>query len=109
MSKAQKQTPVQSRQRREQRRTRWFWYGLFITGVVLFTAAGMTLLQGDQDFVQDNNLPSSGPRVAVDTERIDYGDVAYNTQIRTIFNVKNVGDETLRILGVPQVELIEGC
>lgn len=38
-----------------------------------------------------------------------YGDVHYNTPVTTSFQVKNVGDDTLFILGEPQIEVLEGC
>ncbi|HIQ06054.1 MAG TPA: hypothetical protein EYH31_10295 [Anaerolineae bacterium] len=49
------------------------------------------------------------PRVEVLEEVMDYGDVRVNTPIRTVFRVRNVGDQPLRILGEPQVELVQGC
>ena len=50
-----------------------------------------------------------GPRLNVIQDTIDEGDFQYGTMIRTTFHLKNVGDQTLKILGEPQVELVEGC
>ncbi len=52
---------------------------------------------------------ASGPRIEVDQERIDYGDVKLNTTIETTIRVKNTGSEVLALDQNPVVELIEGC
>lgn len=50
------------------------------------------------------------PRVEVlPQEVIDYGDVKLGTTITTTYQVRNVGDRPLVILGEPQVELVQGC
>ena len=52
---------------------------------------------------------TGAPRVVVDQELVDYGEVKFDTSIETVFRVRNVGDQPLKILGEPQVELVEGC
>jgi len=49
------------------------------------------------------------PRVALDQESVDFGNVKLDTTIEAVFRVKNVGDQNLRILGEPQVRVVEGC
>lgn len=49
------------------------------------------------------------PAVRVSQDRFDYGTVHYSQVVNTSFQVKNVGDETLYVLGEPQVEVVEGC
>jgi len=49
------------------------------------------------------------PRLAVDKEEIDYGNVKLGTTVETVFRVKNVGDQMLSIMGEPTVEVVEGC
>ncbi len=58
------------------------------------------------DFVPE---VSGAPRLEVSEELVDYGDVRLNTNIETVFRVRNVGDRPLQILGEPQVELVQGC
>lgn len=50
-----------------------------------------------------------GARAVIDQRVFDYGDVKNNTQVRTVFTLKNVGDETLYFAGPPQVQVVEGC
>ncbi|MBL8131337.1 MAG: DUF1573 domain-containing protein [Anaerolineae bacterium] len=49
------------------------------------------------------------PHAQVDTTLIDHGDVKMEDFAESIFRVRNAGDQTLRILGEPRVELVQGC
>jgi hypothetical protein len=53
---------------------------------------------------------ASGPRLAVDRERIDFGRVVYDKTVRAVFAVKNVGDQPLQIAQRQiAVRVVEGC
>jgi archaellum component FlaG (FlaF/FlaG flagellin family) len=52
---------------------------------------------------------AQGPRISVDQEQIDYGDVKLNTTIETAIRVKNIGEQALALDQNPVVELVEGC
>ena len=47
--------------------------------------------------------------VAVDNEKIDYGDIRLGTPVKTEFRVTNIGSEVLRFSKTPYVEVKEGC
>jgi hypothetical protein len=49
------------------------------------------------------------PAAQIDRTFFDYGDVAVNTPVTTIFTVRNIGDEPLFILDTPYVQVVEGC
>ncbi len=49
------------------------------------------------------------PAVRISQEYFDYGTVHYSQVVNTSFQVKNVGDETLYVLGEPRIEVVEGC
>ncbi len=49
------------------------------------------------------------PRLAVDREAIDLGPQPLGREVSAVFRVKNMGNQPLRILGEPTVELVEGC
>jgi hypothetical protein len=49
------------------------------------------------------------PRLGVDQTVIDEGYVKFNVPVRTVFELSNVGDQPLTILGEPTVQLVEGC
>jgi hypothetical protein len=82
---------------------------------VVGLAAALLVVGGAVLLWQRNSQPSvppqvtGAPRVAVSQEAINYGDVKLNTPIETVFHVRNVGDQPLKILGEPQVELVQGC
>ena len=88
-------------------RSMWLWVGLVAVGAMLLTVAALTLRKDSQNITGSEF--EGGPRVAVNQERFDYGDVKVNTPIETIFRVRNVGDQPLMIAGNPQVELVQGC
>ena len=50
-----------------------------------------------------------GPRLAVDTELIDFGPVRFNKMVRARFLLRNVGDQQLQITANPPLEAVEGC
>jgi len=49
------------------------------------------------------------PRLAVDREAIDLGPQPLGREVSAVFRVKDEGNQPLRILGKPTVELVEGC
>ncbi len=52
---------------------------------------------------------TDAPRVMVPQDAFDYGDVQLGKTVTTVFEVRNMGDKPLAILGEPQVEVVEGC
>ncbi len=51
---------------------------------------------------------ATGARISVDTDTVDFGQVALDKEVRATFNVKNVGTETLTLREV-KLRLVEGC
>ena len=49
------------------------------------------------------------PRAEIDQTEIAHGDVRFETPVESVFRVRNVGDQSLQILGEPWVEVVEGC
>ena len=82
------------------------WRLWAVAGVaVILVVSGLAML-----LIFDTNSPEDGtPKVVVDRTEIDEGYQKLNSTIRTSFTLRNEGDGTLRILGEPQVELVEGC
>jgi hypothetical protein len=54
-------------------------------------------------------LVSGQPKLVVDQERVDFGEVPINKKVKATFKLTNVGDQPLRITGQPQVRVVEGC
>ncbi len=77
--------------------------------ILLALGAAVLLLGGAALVFSSGDGDDGTPRLVVEQEVFDYGDVAYNTPIETVFVLRNEGDGTLRILSTPEVELREGC
>ena len=84
-------------------RTWWLWA---VVGVAIVLAvSGVTIvLTSNNDQIEDGT-----PELVVDQTVIDEGYQKLDSTVRTSFTLRNEGDATLRILGEPQVELVEGC
>lgn len=49
------------------------------------------------------------PSITVDQQRIDYGDVKFDTPKTFAVKVTNMGDGILRFKEEPYIEVVEGC
>jgi hypothetical protein len=79
---------------------------LFGVGGFLLVAA-MVLYTGRN---RDSAAYGDGtPILKVDQERIDYGDVKFNTPKTFTITVTNIGDEVLRFTKEPYIKVLEGC
>jgi hypothetical protein len=95
------------------------WLAAGVIGILLVIGAVVVLSQGDNDKPSSSGSTqidpdftpavTGAPRVSVSQDYIDYGDVKLGTTVTTTFDVRNIGDQPLAILGEPRVELVEGC
>lgn len=82
----------------------WWLWAVIATAMVLVVGGLSALLIGN------DATPAGGtPRLVVDQTQVDEGYQTYNTPVHTAFKIRNEGDGPLRILGEPQVQLVEGC
>jgi hypothetical protein len=49
------------------------------------------------------------PKLAVDRQQIDFGRVPLDVPVKAVFNLSNVGDQPLQILGQPVIAVKQGC
>jgi hypothetical protein len=78
---------------------------LLVGGLILVLAAfGFSLLNRN-----DAGEGGGDPAIAVDQERIDYGDVKLDTPLTFQFKVTNTGSGTLKFTQEPYIEVVEGC
>lgn len=83
-------------------------WGIIIL-VVFILAAGLPLLRSIQNSKVQIEVIGA-PRIKVDKDYFDYGDVKNGgTPIRTAILVSNVGDQTLKFIEAPYIELLDGC
>jgi hypothetical protein len=79
-------------------------------GALLIIAAGYYLVS-PKDQIDPNFVPEviGAPRLKVDKERVDLGDVKFGKTVYATFMLTNVGDKVLYLTENPSIELIEGC
>ena len=77
------------------------WPLVAIGGVLLIIAAFFFVNQGG-----DNG---GTPSIAVDQQKIDYGDVKFNVEKTFAIKITNTGNGTLRFKEEPFIEVLKGC
>lgn len=83
---------------------------LVVGGVLLMAGALYAVWQAGQPLRETAPLEASGaPRLQVDQEVVDLGDVPVDQVVDVTFKIANSGDQTLRILEKPVVRVVEGC
>jgi hypothetical protein len=53
--------------------------------------------------------PEEPPRLEVDRQAIDFGDVPFGHWVTATFTLRNTGRGPLRIADAPKVRALEGC
>ena len=77
------------------------WSLVAIGGVLLIVAAFFFANRGGDG--------GGTPSIAVDQQKIDYGDVKFGVEKTFAIKVTNTGDGTLRFKEEPYIEVLEGC
>jgi hypothetical protein len=52
---------------------------------------------------------AGGPNLAVDPEKIDFGQVKVDNVVKADFKLRNTGSQPLQIIGEPAVRVVQGC
>ena len=74
-----------------------------------FVALGGGLLLVVATLFANQNSGSGTPSIAVDQQRIDYGDVKFGVEKTFAIQVTNNGNDALRFKEDPYIEVVEGC
>jgi len=83
------------------RRSRMAW-AVVSAALVVGIAAMWWISGGLEDW-------GSRPRLVVDRELVDLGDLPFDAPARVVFTLTNAGQGTLKLNGVPRVEAVKGC
>ena len=87
--------------KRQKQRQNFPWLLVALGSVLLVVAAFFFTSQDGND--------SGTPSIAVDPQRIDYGDVKLGVNKTFAIKVTNTGDGTLRFKEEPYIQVLEGC
>jgi hypothetical protein len=80
------------------------------TPIIILIAGGILLLAVVVFFALGNSNAGDGiPAIAVDQQKIDYGDQKFDTPLTFAIEVTNTGDGWLRFKEKPYIEVLEGC
>jgi hypothetical protein len=82
-----------------------------VGSILLLVAAGLLYTMNRSDAGQPA-VPvtvQGSPRLHVDQELIDFGDVPVGKMVTASFTLSNVGDQALTISHPPVPEVLEGC
>ncbi len=94
-------------QRAAQREQKSIWpLVAILAGAAVVLIAGLFLLLGNNG---NTSGSKTGPRLAVDRERIDFGRVPLDKTVRAEFKVTNTGDRPLTLDTSAPVQVLEGC
>ena len=81
---------------------------LALAGILLLAAASLLLGRDPASSDKAGNA-TRAPRLQVDQELVDFGEVKFKQPVSTTFTLTNTGDETLIFSQVPYIEVLEGC
>ena len=87
--------------KRKQKKKQFPWFLLALGGILVVIAAFF--------FARQNGDGGGTPSIAVDQQKIDYGDVKFGVNKTFAIKVTNTGDGTLRFKEAPFIEVLEGC
>jgi hypothetical protein len=94
--------------RRSQSRSNLLLFAAAGLGAILIVIAAASLLGRDNG--ERAAIEVTGqPRLKVDREAIDFGDVRLGQTVEAAFVLTNVGDQPLHLAQAPYVEVVEGC
>ena len=92
---------MSNKHKRQKQKQKFPWAIAAIGGVLLLLAAFL--------FAKQNGDGAGTPSIAVDQQKIDYGDVKFGVNKTFAIKVTNTGDGNLRFKEEPYIEVLEGC
>ena len=89
-------------------RPNWLVLAGAAVAVVIIVVGVVAVISASQ---QPSYQPEVTGRAAVQVsqDQFDYGTRHYGETVNASFQVKNIGDQTLYVLGAPQIEVVQGC
>jgi hypothetical protein len=91
-----------SPQRRARRRFSWVLAGAVLLGIVALLAWRTNTRLAD-------SARTGTPKLTVDQQKVDLGDVRLGQTVAVTFALTNTGDAPLHFAEAPYIEVVEGC
>jgi hypothetical protein len=92
------------------KKNRTIVYALLVAlGGLLLVSAAFLLFPRQKSSPDSASNEAGSPRLEVDREQIDFGDVPVGQIVTASFELTNTGTSTLRFTGEPTVQLKAGC
>jgi hypothetical protein len=82
---------------------------LALGGLALVLLAGWAILNGNPPQPKAVVVVKGAPRLQVEKDVIDHGDLKLGNPIKDEVRVTNIGDQPLRFSAAPYIEVKEGC
>ena len=83
---------------------------IVLGGIVLLAVGLFALWKAGQLTLASVPIEVKGePRLKVDQDELDFGDVKLGRTVTASFTLSNVGDKTLEITDKPYIQVLEGC
>jgi len=95
---------MSKKQRKQTKKKKFPWPMVVLGGVLLIAAA---FYFANRPGISEHG--SGPPKIAVDQQTIDYGDVRFGTNKSFDIEVTNIGGAVLRFNQEPYLEVLAGC
>ena len=82
---------------------------LALGGALVLVIAGLGLWASRKPSTLSGPEQTGAPRLQVDQDKVDLGDVKLGQTVKVSFKLNNTGDQPLRFSEAPYVEVLEGC
>jgi hypothetical protein len=77
--------------------------GLVVIGAAVFITLANSAAPGFEPEVR------GAPAIEVEEPFFDLGTMKFNVPAKVTYEIRNVGDQPLRIVSAPEVQVLEGC
>lgn len=80
-----------------------------MAGAILLLLVGIGVWRAASSSSTSGSPGKVGPKLAVNQERVDFGQQPFEKKVRAEFQVKNVGDLPLMLDASRPIKALEGC
>lgn len=105
----QQKAKVRSRKSQKTNSSVLLGVAAIVAGVALIGLGLAWFLSGSGSAATGSNSTINGPRIALDEDYFDFGNMKFEQWARREFRFRNIGNQPLALQGKPNVVAVEGC